>query len=796
MTHSGRPFPSAQRIVDASNFYSDDDVRLVPNSRALVASLDLISADVGDVVAACAAVLTRYVAVADGATVAFDVTTTTGQIQRRSFVIKPDAVVSDIAEGLSARASNSRDARPEKLVSLFPLLVSNRGGSGQDQGSRGAWAVEVVTSVSGTAVYGDARQVDLDSVRAFAHHVEAMLAAAVSDPLAVVADVDLLSDTERDFLLRQVNVTCQDLPSQGTIFAEFASRASRQPNDVLCIQGDASYTFRDMLDMTGVLASRLQSHGVQRGDGIAIRMDRTPRALAAILAVLRVGAYYVPLGKNLPHSEVLRITEVAGPRLVCVDEAFALGDLLVIDVEAALDGSDDGTQPVTADQDTGQPLSEDLCYVLFSSGSTGAPKGIRLRNRGVLNNLLDLKTRFAIGPGDAVLSVSNLSFDMSVFELIGSALSGATIIFPDGDLANNPRHWQELMVEHSVTIWNSAPALLTLLLAEPEAGAAAAQVRLVLCGGDWMPPELPAQLWRVAPGCRVINLGGATEVSIHSTIHEVTAVDVERASIPYGAPMANQRIYVLGTNDRPVPVGVPGDLLIAGIGVGAGYVGVDESASARFQPWSYENIVEEQAYRTGDIVRMMPGGELQLLGRSDFQVKINGVRLDTRNVEDSIRALSRVAECLVVSGSIGERAQLQALIVTHDGNDIDLRSALQDAVPSWAVPSSCLVVESLPRSTNGKIDRRAASAMFLDSTGSQAGLLDDQARLVAEAWGAALSLDGSVLGEDDDFFALGGDSFAAMRVVQLLNNRIDLGDVFAASRLGDLGKRLAEEVAR
>lgn len=796
MTHSSRPFPSAQRIVDASDDHPDDDVQLAPSSRALVASLDLISNDVRDVIAACAAVLARYVAVADDATVALDATTTTGDIQRRSFVIEPEAVISDIAMGRCDRVSNSRDAGPGELVSLFPLLVSNRGGSGQDQGSRGAWAVEVVTSVSGTAVYGDVRQVDLDSVRAFAHHVEAMLAAAVLDPLTGVADVDLLSDTERDFLLRQVNATSQDLPSQGTIFAEFASRAQRQPKGVLCIQGDTSYTFGDMLAMTEILARRLHRHGVRRGDGVAIRMDRTPRALAAILAVLRAGAYYVPLGKNLPHSEVIRVTEVAGPRVVFVDEAYALGDVLVIDVEAALDGSDDGTQPVTADQDTEQPSSEDLCYVLFSSGSTGAPKGIRLRNRGVLNNLLDLQTRFAIGPGDAVLSVSNLSFDMSVFELIGSALSGATIIFPDGDLANNPRHWQELMAKHSVTIWNSAPALLTLLLAEPKAGAAAAQVRLVLCGGDWMPPELPAQLWRVAPGCRVINLGGATEVSIHSTIHEVTAVDVEKASIPYGAPMANQRTYVLGTNDRPVPVGVPGDLLIAGTGVGAGYVGVDESTSARFRPWSYADIAEEQAYRTGDIVRMMPDGELQLLGRSDFQVKINGVRLDTRNVENSIRALSRVAECLVVSTSTGERAQLQALIVTHDGNDIDLRDELQGEVPSWAIPSSYLVVESLPRSTNGKIDRRAASAIFLDSTGSQAGVLDDQARLVAEAWGAALSLDGSALGEDDDFFALGGDSFAAMRVVQLLNNRVDLGDVFAASRLGDLGKRLAEEVAR
>ena len=278
--------------------------------------------------------------------------------------------------------------------------------------------------------------------------------------------------------------------------------------------------------------------------------------------------------------------------------------------------------------------AQNLAYVIFTSGSTGRPKGIALRHQGVVNNLFDLNTSFDVGIGDKVLAISALSFDMCVYEVLGTLAAGGTIVMPDPRDAKDPRHWAELVIRHGVTVWNSAPQLLEMLVDHVESQSLRERlpIRVAILGGDWVPVTLPDRLKALTDGVQVVVLGGATEASIHSIVYVVEQTDPDWRSIPYGRPMKNQRAYILDARLQPVPIGVPGELHLGGVGLARGYFDRPELTKQKFVPSPFSDDTGDRLYKTGDLARFMTDGNIELLGRMDNQVKIRGHRIELEEI--------------------------------------------------------------------------------------------------------------------------------------------------------------------
>ena len=629
------------------------------------------------------------------------------------------------------------------------------------------------------------------TIRRLVGHYRVLLHAAVADPDRAVSGLPVLTEEEQRLMLLDWNATGTELPgAAGTLHAAFARQARWRPHAVALVDGSTELTFARVDAAADRLARRLRAAGVDRGDRVGLCLDRSADLLVALLAVLKAGAAYVPLDPTYPAARLRRMVDTARcAALVCAGPPLAGLDAVPVPA-IRLDAA--GADPACAPDGGAGP--DDLCYVMFTSGSTGSPKGIALRHAGVLNNLADLNSRFGVGPGDAILALSSPSFDMSVYDFLGVTIAGGTVVVPSRTRARDPSHWTELLERHQITVWNSAPPLLDLLVNQAErTGARLDRLRLALVGGDWIPVDLPDRLHALAPGLRFISLGGATEASIHSTIYEVAGGDPGWVSIPYGRPMANQRVYVLDRARQPVPIGVPGELHLAGAGLARGYLGDPAQTAARFFRWSYGPVTGERLYRTGDLARFRSDGQLELLGRIDFQVKVHGVRIETAEVEAALSKHPAVTACVVAARSIGAGQQLVGYVVPESGGSVavaGLRAHAAALLPASMVPAVFVVVDRLPLSPNGKVDRASLPALAgeLDGEPPADQSLDRWEQLVLEAWRETLGTER--IDPDSDFFALGGDSFAAMRAVQRIDPHLPVAELFGSPTVRGLAARL------
>ncbi|MCI0544165.1 MAG: amino acid adenylation domain-containing protein, partial [Actinobacteria bacterium] len=356
--------------------------------------------------------------------------------------------------------------------------------------------------------------------------------------------------------------------------------------------------------------------------------------------------------------------------------------------------------------------AENLAYIIYTSGSTGRPKGIALRHTGVVNNLVDLNRSFGVGPEDRILAISSPSFDMCVYEVLGTLAAGGAIVMPEAALAKDPAHWAELIVRHRVTVWNSAPPLLEMLVnhVQNRPPLRPKSIRVAILGGDWVPVTLPDRLQALADDVRVIVLGGATEASIHSIVYPVDRTDPTWRSIPYGRPMANQHAYILDAHREPVPIGVPGELHLGGIGLARGYFDRPDLTAEKFLPNPFRQG-PERIYKTGDLARYMPDGTIELIGRMDFQVKIHGHRMELGEIAAALKQHPAVRQAVVLAREDEPGDKRLVAYVVADGasppRPTELRNFLKDRLPRYMVPSAFAVLDKIPLSPNGKVDRRA-----------------------------------------------------------------------------------------
>ncbi|MEU3567296.1 amino acid adenylation domain-containing protein [Kitasatospora sp. NPDC036755] len=582
----------------------------------------------------------------------------------------------------------------------------------------------------------------------------------------------------------------------------FLRQAALRPAAPAVLTAHRSVTYGELEARSRAVACRLGALGVGRGDVVPVVMTKGWEQVAAALGVLRAGAAYCPVDAGLPDERIAHLLEACSARVALVqspaeERIGALGERPVLSVDALEPAAGQTCARV------GDPA--DLAYVIHTSGSTGLPKGVMIEHRAAVNTVQDVNRRLALAPEDRVFGISSLSFDLSVWDVFGALAAGAALVLPEASRRPDPLGWVRAAVRHGATVWNSVPALAQMLAEvveqRPEAGLP--PVRAFLMSGDWIPTELPDRLRSVWPGTRVVAMGGATEASIWSNVFEIERVDPAWRSIPYGVPLRNQTMRVLDHRLDLRPPWAVGRILIGGVGLSRGYWRDAGRTDERFirHPGTGERL-----YVTGDLGRYRPDGTIEFLGREDRQLKIQGFRVEPGEVETAIREHPAVREC-VVSGAPtpGGQRRLVALVVPREGEALDGRTVLahlRTRLPHYLVPARLHVLEKLPLTANGKVDVAGALAELAAqappagqasaAAGGTGGELVD--RLCA-LWADLLEL--PAVAPDDDFFALGGNSLLALRLINRVRAELAVelpfGQVFEAATVRALAGRIAEQ---
>jgi amino acid adenylation domain-containing protein len=586
---------------------------------------------------------------------------------------------------------------------------------------------------------------------------------------------ELLPPAQRE-IRAAVNATEGRLPRQ-CLHADFFARAAAEPDRPALLFGEQSRTYGQLAEQALRIAAELLAQGVAPGDPVAVTLARGPDQIAAVLGVLAAGAAYVPVGVDQPSARRDRIYAKAGIT-VAVSEPTQIDGVTLVAPDPAGPGL---AEPVQISPDT-------LAYTIFTSGSTGEPKGVEITHVAAVNTITDINQRYGVSAQDRVLTVSSLDFDLSVYDIFGLLSAGGALVLIGAEDRREARRWAELVHRHHVTIWNSVPALLDMLLVasaeQPPVG-----LRVVLVSGDWVGLDLPGRLAAAAPHARFVALGGATEAAIWSNACEVIDVPAHWRSIPYGRPLRNQRYRVTDPRGRDCPDWVPGELRIGGAGVALGYRNAPEITAAQF----VTDAAGQRWYRTGDLGRYWPDGTLEFLGRVDFQVKLRGHRIELGEIEAAAQAHPGVAGAVALV--IGEgSARHIALAAVAGGDGLDeraLATLLAERLPGYMVPERIAVLEQLPLTGNGKVDRRVVQQLVAAgaATHEDEPPQGDTEKLLAGLWSELL--DDQTIGRHRSFFALGGDSLLATRLLEMLRQRyglvLTLRQLFAAPTVAQLG---------
>jgi amino acid adenylation domain-containing protein len=524
------------------------------------------------------------------------------------------------------------------------------------------------------------------TIARMAEHFHVLLESITANPQQPLLDIPLLTRSEFNQLVYEWNDTVEDYPLDKCLHHLFEAQVERAPNAIASVFRQTTLTYQELNRRANRLARYLRSRGVGPEVVVGVCLERSQEMVIAVLAILKAGGAYLPLDPAYPSERLTFMLEDAKALLLLsqkhVSERF---DGLKVDV-ICLDSFEE------FDRESDQNLSretipENLAYLIYTSGSTGKPKGVMIDHRGAVNTIMDINQRFAVTADDHVLALSSLSFDLSVYDLFGTLAVGASIVIPEHATTPNPADWADQIISQRVTVWNSAPALMEMFVsyASGRTDLSIDSLRVVMLSGDWISVTLPDQIRAMVEGVEVFSLGGATEASIWSIVYPIGQVEPDWKSIPYGMPMHNQSFHVLNSRMNPAPIGVVGDLHIGGIGLAQGYFNRQELTAEKFVPDPFSDRAGARLYKTGDLGRYLPDGNIEFLGRKDHQVKIRGFRIELGEIETALSQYPTVRESVVItqSGAHNEK-RLVAYIVPNQesASDFDTSESVERSLPT------------------------------------------------------------------------------------------------------------------
>ena len=630
-------------------------------------------------------------------------------------------------------------------------------------------------------------------------HFITLLEGIARNPDRRLSQLPCMPDAERR-LLEDWNRTEQDFPQGLCLHHLVEQQVARTPGAIAVSGDEGAVTYAELDERANRVAHRLCRMGIGRGAFVALWLERSPEMIVAILGTLKAGAAYVPLDPTTPAERLRLVLNDTGARVLLTQRSLAdrLPEpgvaVLCLDDPAADLEREDGSRPPDSGVQSG-----DLAYVIYTSGSTGRPKGVMVEHRAICNTVMWRHKDLPIYGSDRVLYNLPYTFDPSLCIIFPTLSIGARMVLAAPGEDYDPRRLLQRVIRDKVTILEASSAVLRLMLDDPLIEECRT-LRWVCCGGEAMPPDLPARLLDQLP-VELFNLYGPTEAAVDTTWWSCQRND-PRPSVPIGRPIANARVYVLDAALQPLPPGVPGELFIGGAGLARGYLNDPVMTAQRFVPDPFSSVPGARLYRTGDRCRWLADGVLEFLGRLDHQVKVRGFRVELGEVESALLAHPAVREVAVAAhpGASGESRLVAYVVADQAGEPLPpeaLRRYLKERLPEYMVPSHFLGLPALPRTSGGKVERRALPAPPHERPALDRPFIAPRTPLEAfltELWQDVMHLDR--VGAEDHFFELGGNSIQGAvlinRIQETLHEQVYVLALFDSPTVAGLGRYLAE----
>ena len=634
-----------------------------------------------------------------------------------------------------------------------------------------------------------------DSVERIGEHLTRLAGLVVSNPHRLIEQTSFATEEEHNRILTDFLGAEVDYPLERCLHELFEEQAARTPDAVAAVFGDKELSF-DALNRRANRLARLlrESHGVGRDQVVALAMERSLEMIVGILATLKAGGAYLPIDPSYPGDRVAYVLSDSESRVVLtqgrfVDRLEKAPSVLDLEDEALLEGYSDENLSF-------ERSSSDLAYVIYTSGSTGRPKGAMLEHAGAVNRLLWMRDEYGVGPSDVILQKTVYTFDVSVWELLLPGVAGAKLAFLEPGAESDPSAIESALDRHGVTMMHFVPSMLSAFLHWLPEPRRFSTLRRVICSGESLTPA-HKELWfgKVLGGVELHNLYGPTEASIDVTCCEIARGD---ATIPIGRCVPNTRLYILGYGDALSPVGVAGELCIAGVQVGRGYLNQSELTAEKFVDDPF--AAGERMYRTGDLARWLADGSIEYLGRIDHQVKVRGFRIELGEVEDALSSVNGIRDTVAAVKNIGGDDVLVAYYTGDQAIGLDvLKQDLGESLPQYMVPSYMMRLDEIPLSANGKADRKALpepTSNLADTSEYVAPETPIEETLLS-IWQELLDVED--MGVKSDFFELGGHSIKAIQLLGRINHRFEadmqVSDLYKAPTIRELAALLQRRSA-
>lgn len=614
----------------------------------------------------------------------------------------------------------------------------------------------------------------------------------IADPTVERLD-DKIANNSQPILDSDFNRTEREYSHAQLIHQLFEGQVKKTPENIALSQNGITISYRELNERANQVAHALVERGVSSGDHIGVVLERSFNMVTGLLGILKAGAVYVPMEPDYPIARKENIANSANISTILTDqkeEKFTSNTILIDEIYSE-------NRP--CDNINIEKSSEDLAYVIYTSGSTGNPKGVMIAHHAAVNLIEWVNRRFSVDEKDSILFITSMCFDLSVYDIFGALATGAKIVIAEQSQVQNAEELAGLIKSESITFWDSVPATMSHLVTYLEQNRESLdldlldKLRLVFMSGDWIPVQLPSKIKGLFKNAEVISLGGATEGTVWSNYYSVECEKMYRNSIPYGKPISNNRFYILDSEQKSQPYGVAGNLYIGGDGVAEGYLNDEFKTAAAFfidpfvsEQWSVINK-PARMYKTGDIGRMLPDGNMEFLGREDHQVKLRGFRIELGEIESLLCEHESISESVATilegnntgepSGDSDANQVLVAYIVARSNANIDievLKSYLATRLPNYMIPAFIVCIDQIPVNANGKIDRKLLPK--LDNLNSAhpsfVAASSTTEKVVSKIWNNLLKIE--KISVNSNFFELGGHSLLATRLASELRAKFNI----------------------
>ena len=638
---------------------------------------------------------------------------------------------------------------------------------------------------------------DHDSVGRIAGYYRQLLARVIEDPEREISAIEILDEREKRQLL-EINQTSSDFPETRCIHELFEEQAKRTPDAPALVFENQMLSFAELNNRSNQVAHFLRRRGIGPESRVAICMKRSAEIVVGLIGILKAGGAYVPLNPDHPKAR-LEVQLAESRAALCLSKGSDLGPFEnseVIDLERDLPQL--SKEPVVNPETLTKSLN--LVYVIFTSGSTGLPKGVAVRHQSLVNYSSFILNKLASEVPLNFATVSTFSADLGNTCIFPSLISGGCLHILSDDTAMEGNLFAEYVADHSIDVVKIVPSHLNALIATTESNLLPG--KHLFLGGEALSWDLVKRLSQLEHTCKITNHYGPTETTIGSLTYDIDENNISRYSltVPIGRPIANTRVYILDHHQRPVPQGVVGELFIGGLGVADGYLNQPTETAVRFLPDPFSSNPDARLYQTGDLVKQLPDGAIEFIGRRDHQVKVRGYRVELAEVEAALEEHGDVGQAVVVVRAEADRDQLVAYLTVSQGKSPshdDIRRTLIQKLPNYMIPSAFVFLESFPLTANGKLNRAALPSPNDTRPELQRTFVAPQTaseKEIAEIWSSVLKL--NEVGIHDDFFELGGHSLLATQVVARVRKAFQLDlplrSLFESPTIAEFAGRIEE----